>query len=106
MNEKNRIHNPRKKVIRCIGNKVQDEKKCVESLQKQTVGVTFNLQNSQIVTFSSAIERIFLGTQTKSFCDKSFNFWFSFSAARYVIVKATEYITFGFSFCILVSFPC
>lgn len=26
MNEKNRIHNPRKKVIRCIGNKVQDEK--------------------------------------------------------------------------------
>ena len=82
MNEKNKIHNPRKKVIRCIGNKVQDEKNVLNHYKNKqwafnlqnNFKITFNLQNTQIVTFSSAIERIFLGTRAKSFCDKSFNF--------------------------------
>ena len=45
MNEKNRIHIPLKKVVKCAGDKAQD-KKCIKSLQKQTMKVTFNLQNS------------------------------------------------------------
>ena len=37
----------------------------------------------------------------KSTCGKSSCIWFSFSATRNFITKATEYITFGFSFHIL-----
>ena len=36
--------------------------KCVESLQKQTMGVTFNPQKSQLFTFSLPTEEIFWGT--------------------------------------------
>ena len=46
MDEKNKVHNPRNRVVKCVGKKAQDGK-CVESLQKQTMGITFNLQNSQ-----------------------------------------------------------
>ena len=34
-----------------------------------------------------------------------FQLSFLFSAARNAITKATEYVTFGFSFCILVFLP-
>ena len=49
--EKNRIHKPRKEVAKCVDDKTQD-KKCVESLQNQIMGVFFNLQNSQLLTLS------------------------------------------------------
>ena len=39
--------------------KLKIKKKCVESLQKQTMGVTSNLQNSQLLTFSLPTEEIF-----------------------------------------------
>ena len=46
MDEKNKVHNLRNRVVKCVGKKAQDGK-CVESLQKQTMGINFNLQNSQ-----------------------------------------------------------
>ena len=50
MKGKKRIDSPRKKVVKCVGDRAHEEK-CVESLKKQTMGVTFNLQNSQLLTF-------------------------------------------------------
>ena len=44
------------------------------------------------------------GTPLKSACGKSFSCRLSFSAARNAITKATEYVTFGFCFHILVFF--
>ena len=69
------------------------------------MGVVFNIQNSQLWTLSSLTEEIFLGTQPKSAGIKSSSCRFLFSAARNPIAKATEYVTFGFSFRILVFFP-
>ena len=43
------------------------------------------------------------GTRPKSTCGKSSSCRFSFSAARKAITKATEYITFGLSFRLLLS---
>lgn len=62
MNEKNRIHIPLKKVVKCAGDKAQD-KKYIESLQKQTMEVTFNLQNSKLLTFSLPTKENCTGTQ-------------------------------------------
>ena len=45
------------------------------------------------------------GTQPKSACGKSISRWLSFSAARNTITKATEYVTPGSTFFILVFFP-
>lgn len=87
-----------KNVLKCIGNKydkTQDEKKCIESLQKQTIGITFNSQNSKLSTFSLQREEIFSGTQPKSAYGKSFSCQFSFPAARNPITKA-KYVTFRF----------
>ena len=50
-----------KQVVKCVVAKAQDGK-YVESLQKQTMGVTFNPQNSQLFTFSLPTEEIFSGT--------------------------------------------
>ena len=47
--------------------------KCVETLQKQTMDVIFNIKK--------------------------------FSVIDLILTKATEYVTFGFSFRILVFFP-
>ena len=46
------------------------------------------------------------GTRPKSVCGKSSGCRFSFSAARNALTKATDFVTFGFSFLTsLVSFP-
>ena len=62
MNEKNRIHILLKKVVKCAGDKAQD-KKYIKSLQKQTMEVTFNLQNSKLLTFSLPTKENCTGTQ-------------------------------------------
>ena len=49
MNENKIIDNPRIKIAKCVGAKVQDEK-YVETLLKQRVGVIFDTQNSQLLT--------------------------------------------------------
>ena len=58
MNESKRIDNPRVKIVKCVGAKTRDEKS-VERLQKQTMGVIFNTQNSQLLTWSLPTEEIF-----------------------------------------------
>ena len=45
------------------------------------------------------------GKRPKSASGKSFSCRFSFPATKNANTKGTEYVTFGFSFCILVFFP-
>ena len=70
------------------------------------MGVIFDTQNSQLLTIDLVLtdRRNLLGTWPKSAYGKSSSSRFSFSAARNAITKATEYVTFGFSFRILVFF--
>ena len=79
-------------------------KKCVEPLQKQTMGVAFFLQNSQLLTFALTKKEIFSCTRPKSACGKSSSCRFSFSATRNTITQVKE-LTSGFSFRILFHFP-
>ena len=58
MNESKKIDNPRVKIVKCVGAKTRDEKS-VERLQKQTMSVIFNTQNSQVLTWSLPTEEIF-----------------------------------------------
>ena len=62
--------------------------------------VIFNLQNSHLLTDRRSLS----GKRPKSACGKFSSFRFSFSAERNANTKATDYITFGFSFSILVFF--
>ena len=72
MNGNKRIDNPWITTEQCVGAKAQMEK-CVETLQKQSMDVIFNIKK--------------------------------FSVIDLIFTKATEYVTFGFSFRILVFFP-
>ena len=47
MNENKRIDNLQIKIVNCVGAKAQHEK-CVGTLQKQTMGIIFNIQNWRI----------------------------------------------------------
>ena len=57
MNENRSIDNPWMSVVKCVD--ALKMKTCVESLQKQTVGLIFNIQNSQLLNWSLATEKIF-----------------------------------------------
>ena len=56
MNENKRIDNPRIQIVKCVG--ALKMKTCVESLQKQTMGLIFNIQNSQLLNWSLPTEEI------------------------------------------------
>ena len=56
MNESKRIDNPRLQIAKCVG--LLEMKTCVESLQKQTMGLIFNKQNSQLLNYSLSTEEI------------------------------------------------
>ena len=56
MNENIRIDNPRIQIVKCIG--AFKMKTYVESLQKQTMGLIFNIQNSQLSNWSLPTEEI------------------------------------------------
>ena len=58
MNENKIIDNPRIKIAKCVGAKVQDER-YVETQLKQRMGVIFDTQNSQLLTWSLPTEDIF-----------------------------------------------
>ena len=47
MNENKRIDNLQIKIVNCVGAKAQHEK-CFGTLQKQTMGIIFNIQNWRI----------------------------------------------------------
>ena len=70
----------------------------------KTMVINFMLQNSHLLHLSSPTEEVFSGKQPKLASGKSSSCWFSFSAERNANIKATEYVTFSFSFSILVSF--
>ena len=89
----------KKKVVQRVGDKAQAEKS-VEPLQKQTMGVAFFSQNSQLLTFSLPTKEIFSCTRPKSACGKSSSCRFSFSATRNTITQVKD-LTLGFSFRIL-----
>ena len=78
-------------------------RKCVETLQKQTLDVIFNTLNSHLLVLTD--RRNLSSKRPKSSCGNSPSCRISFSAARKAITKATENITFGFSSRILVFFP-
>ena len=73
-------------------------------ITKRIMDVTFNAQYSLSSTLSLPTEEIFQVT-AKWACGKFSSRRFSLSAARNAVTKATKYITFGFSFRILVFFP-
>ena len=102
MNENKIIDNPRIKIAKCVGAKVQDEK--YVKIIKTKSGRNFRYTKFSVIDLVLTNRRYFLGTQQKSACNKSSSCRFSFSAARNAITKATEYVTHGFSFRILVFF--
>ena len=73
-------------------------KRCVESLQKKTIDVIFNPK----ILYPRERSNIFKYTAKIGLWKI---YWFSFSAARNAFTKAIEWVTFGFSLCILVFFP-
>ena len=80
-------------------------KKCVESLQKQTVGLIFNIRNSQLLTWSLPTEE-FLQIHGESHpVANLLDVNFRSQPRENAITKATEYVAFGFSFHILVFLP-
>ena len=80
-------------------------KKCVESLQKQTVGLIFNIRNSQLLTWSLSTEE-FLQIHGESHpVANLLDVNFRSQPRENAITKATEYVAFGFSFRILVFLP-
>ena len=93
MNKNVRIDTPNK-IVKCFS--ALTMKTYVESLQKQTMSPICKLQNSQWLHWYPPSEDIFQA------CGKSVSCWFSFSAERNAITKATEYIIFVFSFRFLV----
>ena len=101
MIENKRLGNPRIKIVKCVG--AVKTKTCVEALQKQTMGLIFKIK---ILSYELVLtdRRNLSGTRPKSACGISSGCRFSFSAARNPITKATQYVTFGFSFRILVFF--
>ena len=57
MNENKRIDNPWIKIVKCVG--ALKMKTRVESLQEQTMGLIFNIQNYQLLNCSLPAEEIF-----------------------------------------------
>ena len=57
VNENRRIDNPWIRIVQCVG--ALKMKTCVESLQKQTMGLIFNIQNSQLLNWSLPTDEIF-----------------------------------------------
>ena len=103
MNEKKKkIDNPWIKIVKCVG--APKMKTCgLHNHYKIINGLIFNMR---ILSYWNCTDKRNLsGTRPKSACGKSSSCWFSFSAGRNSITKATEYVTFGFSFRILVFFP-
>ena len=91
------------KIVKCVG--ALKMKKCVESLQKQTVGLIFNIRNSQLLTWSLPTEQ-FLQIHGESHpVANLLDVNFRSQPRENAITKATEYVAFGFSFRILVFLP-
>ena len=80
-------------------------KKCVESLQKQTVGLIFNIRNSELLTWSLPTEEFLQIHGESHLVANLLDVNFRSQPRENAITKATEYVAFGFSFRILVFLP-
>ena len=72
-------------------------KKCVGTLQKQTIDKNFNIQNSQLLILSSPTKEIFQ-IQGKNQFVANLSFVVFVLSLKNATTKATEYVTFAFSF--------
>ena len=72
---------------------------------KNNNGRNFQITKFSLIDFVLTDRRSLSGKRPKSASDKSSSYQFSFSAERNANTKATEYVTFGFSFTMLVFFP-
>ena len=72
---------------------------------KDNSGRNFQFAKFLFIDVVLTDRRIISSKQPKSASGKSSSCRFSFSSERNANTKATEYVTFGFSFSILVSFP-
>ena len=93
MNENKWMDNPRITIVECW------------LLQKQNNGRNFQFTKFSFIDFVLTDRKSLSGKRPKSASGKSSSCRFSFSAERNANTKATEYVTFGFSFSILVFFP-
>ena len=73
-------------------------------ITKTTMVVIFNLQNYHLMTLSLLTEEVFQ-VNGQNWPVANLQVFNSFSAEKNANTKATEYITFGFSFGIFVFFP-
>ena len=79
-------------------------KKCVGTLQKQTIGIIFDVQNYQLLTWSLPTEEVFrIHGQNRTVVYLPIVVFVL--SRENAITKATEYVTFGFSFRNLVLLP-
>ena len=101
--ENKRIDKSRIKIVQYVGAKAQAEKSGA-TLQKQTVGVIFNIQNSQLLTWSLPIEEIFrVHGQNRLEANLS-AVDFRSQPREMPLPKPLNNVSFGFSFRILVFF--
>ena len=89
MKGKKRIDSPRKKVVKCVGDRAHEEKR-VESLKRTNDGRNFQFTKFSVIDFSLPTAEIYSGTQPNSACGKSSTCRFSFWATENAITKATE----------------
>ena len=99
MNENQRIDNPRIKIVKCF-----DALKMKKLNHYKNNWHNFQYTKFSVIELALCDRRNLSGKRPKSACGKSSSCQFSFSATRNAITKATEYVTFGFSFRILVLF--
>ena len=72
-------------------------KKCVGTLQKQTVDINYNTRNSQLLIVSLPTKEIFqIHGQNQFVANLSFVVFVL--SLKNATTKATEYVTFAFSF--------
>ena len=102
MNENKGIDNPRIKIGKYVGAKAQD-KTCVETIQKRTMGLIFNIQNSPVIDFVLTDARNLFRYPAKIRLRQISQL--SIFSREKCITKAIEFVMFGFSFRILVSLP-
>ena len=104
MNENKGIENPRIKIGKYVGAKAQD-KTCVETIQKRTMGLIFNIQNSPVIDFVLTDARNLFRYPAKIRLRQISQLSIFVISREKCITKAIEFVTFGFSFRILVSLP-
>ena len=104
MNENKWIDNPRITIVEC-GRWLLRWQNVLNHDYKNNYGRNFQFTKFSFIDFVLTDRRSLSGKRQKWASDKSSSCWFSFSAERNANTKATEYVTFGFSFSILVFFP-